>query len=48
MPPYVASAPRAIIGILVFIIAIVLFATHAMDTTTAGLFAACGVGLMFA
>lgn len=48
MPPYVASAPRAIVGILVFIVAVVLLVTHTMDVTEAGLFAAVGIGLMFA
>jgi hypothetical protein len=48
MPPYAASAPRLILGILVFILAVVFFATGQMEPKLAAMFGLTGIGLMFA
>lgn len=48
MPPYMASAPRFIAGLLVFLLAVIFYFTTGLDPKMAALLGLSGIGLMFA
>jgi hypothetical protein len=48
MPPYTASPPRLVVGLLVFLLAVIFYFVGGLDPKVAALIGLAGVGLMFA